>query len=163
MNPYPVRKYHHLKHYDYSQPGFYFVTICAKVRNQNIFSSLLPVGAADPGGPRLQLTPLGQIVDQLIQGIDCAYPDVHVDQYIIMPDHVHLLIQLTGDGPPGSAAPTSLPQVINALKGFTTRTWGKPVWQDDYYDHILRNPQDLSETRSYIVQNPSARLERSQT
>ncbi|MEG2097947.1 MAG: transposase [Pseudoflavonifractor sp.] len=155
-----MRKEHHLAGYDYATPGYYFVTICSQVRGKDIFSSVLSVGTADPGGPRLRLTPLGKIIDDLICGIDSAYRDVHVDQYVIMPDHVHLLIQLgTGDGPPGSAAPTALPRVINALKGFATRKQGASFWQDDYYDHVLRNDFDLAETRDYILQNPLKSLE----
>lgn len=133
------KKYHkppRLPGYDYSTPGYYFVTFNTRWRNKNVLAYSAPcddltVGTAAFGGPVLPLTPAGKIVEQLIKNIDRVYPDVRVDCYAIMPDHVHLLLALGGggnrDGPPRGAAPTPLSKVINALKSLAVKRCGYPL------------------------------------
>ena len=131
------------------------MTFNTKVRNQNILASIHSVGAAALGGPVVRLTDAGKIVHELIENINHVYPDVRVDCYIIMPDHVHLVLVLgCTDGPPRAAVPTSLPKIINALKSLAVKRYGAPLWQDEYYDHIIRNDFDLNEIRTYIQNNP---------
>lgn len=89
----PQRKRLRLESYDYSQPGSYFITICTRERNQEVLCSIEPaVGAIINRPPRISLTPLGRIVDETIRAIPDHYPGISVDQYIIMPDHVHLIL-----------------------------------------------------------------------
>lgn len=160
-------KRHHkpprLPGYDYSAPGYYFVTFNTRFRGQDILAQTvrpddMTVGTAAFGGPVLPLTSAGKMVERLIENIDHVYPDVHVDCYAIMPDHVHLLLALghweNRDGPPRGAAPTPLFRVINTLKSLASKQCGYPLWQDEYYDHIIRNDADLFETRKYIQGNP---------
>ena len=155
----PKRKQIRLQEYDYSQPGYYFVTICTAVRKQNILCAIDSVGAAALGGPpHVALTPAGQAVRQLICNIDRVYSHVAVDIFVIMPDHVHLILALLTPegGPPRAAAPTdSIPQVINTLKGLAVKQTGiRSLWQRGYYEHVIRNDHDLAETRQYIQNNP---------
>ena len=152
-----------LPNYDYTAPGYYFVTFNAKQRGQNVFSKIDAVGTAPLGGPSLVLTQAGKIVDELIKNVDRVYPNTHVDTYVIMPDHVHMILVLgcvEQGGPPRGAAPTvPVGQIVNAIKALATKRIGCPLWQDEYYDHVLRNDADLRETRQYIGQNPlKARL-----
>ena len=141
--------------YDYTTPGYYFVTFNTKVRNQNILASIHDVGAAALGGPVVRLTAAGKIVHELIENINHVYLDVGVDCYVIMPDHVHLILVLgCADGPPRAAVPTPLSRVVNTLKSLATKRYGEPLWQDEYYDHIIRNDTDLNEIRAYIQNNP---------
>ena len=154
---YPTRKHLRLKHYDYSQPGYYFVTVCTAIRNQNILCSIQNVGAAALGGPQVTLTAEGEIVDQYIQNIDRAYAgQVTVDHYVIMPDHIHFIIQIHSpeNGSPRAATPTALPQIVNTLKSLSSKKIGRPIWQRGYYDHVIRSDSDLHETRAYIQNNP---------
>lgn len=157
----PVRKETRLRECDYSQPGYYFVTICTAVRNQDILCSLDSVGAAALGGPpAVALTPAGQVVQQLICNIDRVYSFVAVDTFVIMPDHVHLIVAIRSpkDGSPRAATPTiGIPQVVNALKGLAVKQTGmRSLWQRGYYEHVIRNDRDLDETRQYIQNNPLA-------
>ena len=178
--PLPTRKSVRLKNYDYSRSGYYFVTICTQVRFENILceivpsassqfckaSGLPPVGAAALGGPQftdfssvqVNLTTAGRIVEGYLQRINPSYCNrVVLDCYVIMPDHVHFIVQLCPlkDGPPRAAAPTvDLPNVVNTLKALSTKKIGYPVWQRSYHDHIIRNDADLQAIRSYIQHNP---------
>ncbi len=173
---FPKRKNPRAKSFDYTTPGFYFITICAAVRDQNLFCRLTynpTVGAASLGGPpegtlnfaateppTVVLTPLGEMVRQHIENINTLYPNTRVDTYTIMPDHVHMIIQLIdlALGPPREAAPTTAPdiiRIINSFKGITARKAGTHLWQRSFYDHIIRSDEDLYNTRNYILGNAS--------
>ena len=153
----PQRKRLRLESYDYSQPGSYFITICTMERNQEVLFSFEPaVGAIINRPPRISLTPLGRIVDATIRAIPDHYPGISVDQYIIMPDHVHLILALRHIGPDGRqiAAPTPLSNVIQQMKRITSKQAGISLWQKGFYDHVIRNDEDLANVRQYIRNNP---------
>lgn len=153
----PQRKCLRLEAYDYSQPGYYFITVCTRERKQEALCSIEPaVGAIINRPPRISLTPLGRIVDETIRAIPDHYPGILVDQYIIMPDHVHLILSFRNIGPDGRqiAAPTPLSKIIQQMKRIASKQAGVPLWQKGFYDHILRNDADLAETRQYIRNNP---------
>ena len=144
-----------LQGWDYATPGYYFVTFNTRTRNQNILAEITSVETAALGGPDVKLTAAGEIVRALIENINHVYSDAHVDCYVIMPDHVHLIVVLgCGDEPPRAAAPTSLPRIINAVKSLSSKRFGTALWQSGYYDHVIRNDADLAETRAYIQNNP---------
>lgn len=146
-----------LPEYDYATPGYYFVTFNTRVRGQDVLGRILPVAPAALGGHTVSLTPAGELVQKLIGNIPHVYPDVQVDCFVIMPDHVHIIVVLGHqDGPPRAAGTTatSLGRVINAIKALSTKQYGQPLWQEGYYDHIIRNDLDLDETRQYIRDNP---------
>ena len=171
-------KKHHkpqrLKGYNYSSPGYYFVTFNTKVRHEDILCSIqtptettyLYVGPDHLGGPTPKLkphkclTPAGDTLRTLIESVHQIYCNAYIDCYVIMPDHVHLLVYLepVKSDPPRWSGPTgktaSLPQIINALKSMTSKRIGYSPWQEDYYDHIIRNDTDLQATREYIQNNP---------
>lgn len=161
-----TRKNVRLKNYDYRQPGYYFVTICTRVRYENILCEIVPVrGAAfgappvqSPATPQINLTTAGQIVENYIQNANLAYENrVKIDCYMIMPDHIHLIVQLCplGNGSPRAATPTvTLPNIINTLKALSTKQIGYSIWQRGYYDHIIRSDADLQATREYMQNNP---------
>lgn len=146
----PKREKNRLAGYDYSQPGGYFVTICTQDR-KNLFWCT-GVGAACGRQP---LNGCGQIVDKQIKRLSDIYPMVQVDKYVIMPNHVHLIVRIDADeyGRP-QAAPT-LARVINQFKGAVTKQVGRPTWQKGYYDHIIRNQADYLRVWQYIDTNPA--------
>ena len=149
MDPLPKRKPNRLAGYDYSQSGCYFVTICTKDR-EHLFGRI--VGADVLIGPHVQLSEIGATVKQTISQIP------FVDQYIVMPNHVHILLRLpaSGNGPMGTSAPTrSVPWIVRYLKRTVTMTCGKTVWQRGYHDHIVRSKADYLRIWSYIDTNPA--------
>ena len=91
----PKRKQIRLPEYDYSSPGAYFVTICTKDKRCTL--SDIAVGAATSRPPELHLGAFGEIVDLAINNISSVYPGFSVDKYVIMPNHVHMIVRIDTD------------------------------------------------------------------
>lgn len=154
-----------LPHYDYSSVGYYFITFCTRNRECCLSSVGVTtcVGRDDPGAPNpptdmMALTSYGTVLNDLNLSISYAYPNVTVQKYVIMPNHVHLLLSIDEPGPgaPGSSRPTQLlPRIISYLKRVTNRTAGRNLWQSTYYDHIIRNESDYLRIWQYIDTNPA--------
>ena len=142
----PARKHIRLKEYNYAADGAYFITICTQDR-VCLFS--LPVGATPCGRPDLARS----IAEKWMKKIPEKYPEVRVEKFVVMPNHIHLLIGLQ-NGPMGASGPT-LPQIIKAIKGMVTRSIGHTIWQDNYYEHIIRDENDLLIHWQYIEPNPA--------
>lgn len=149
----PRRKHTRLQGFDYSKTGYYFITICVKDRKQ-ILSS---VGRDDPGAPQIITTPIGRITEKYIQSVDEAYKTVCVDKYVIMPNHVHMILHLENgtDGAPGSSRPTRISDVIGCLKRLIDSETGWNIWQTSFYDHIIRSEADYHRIWQYIDENPA--------
>jgi len=158
----PARKHPRLKGYDYSRNGAYFVTICTKNREQ-ILSEIVErndknsdeVGRDDLGAPFLRLTEYGKVAERYLYSVTSTYASVRVDKYIIMPNHVHvmLMIDKSEHGAPGSARPT-VSQIIGAWKRLSNRDCGRNLWQPSYYEHIIRDKNDYLQHWQYIDDNP---------
>ena len=79
--------------------------------------------------------------------MDAFYVHLSVDQYVIMPDHIHLLITIH-HGHPGTGVPTRTSEIarfVGTLKRFCNKEYGENIWQSRYYDHVVRNQQDYNE------------------
>ena len=150
MKELPKRKSLRLQNYDYSSEGCYFITVCIEHR-KNLLSTI--VGGDDLGAPKqIILKPYGKIVEKYILSIENAYDTVKVKNYIIMPNHIHLLLLIDTYGLPRSSAPT-IPNVVTALKKFTNRDCNRNLWQRGYVDHIIRNQIDFERHWNYIEYN----------
>jgi len=152
-----------LRDYDYASPGVYFVTICTHGGE-----CLL----GDVVGGYVQLNNCGQAVQACWGDLPKHYPHVRLDALVIMPNHVHGIIVLVDDTGAGlRPAPTrpapagtkrhGLPEIVCALKSFSARrinqlrnTPGQPVWQRNYYEHVVRDEDELYHIRRYIAENP---------
>ena len=147
----PTRKRNRLQNYDYSLCGAYFITICTQ-KKQNYFWK--NVGATIGRPQDIELSPYGEIVSDAIKNIPLTYPALMVERYVIMPNHIHLLLRVCSDeyGRP-MVAPT-ISRVINQLKGYTAKQIGTPIWQKSFHDHIIRNQKDYEEHINYIYYNP---------
>lgn len=143
-----TRKQNRLENFDYNQNGAYFITICVKDRKK-ILCDIVGANIVRP-----QLTQYGEIVNKAIKNIPSHYNSITIDKYVIMPDHVHLLLRIhsTNDGRT-MFAPT-LDRVIKQTKGYITKQIGFPIFQRSYYDHIIRNQKDYNEIWEYIENNP---------
>ncbi|MDD3296242.1 MAG: transposase [Candidatus Omnitrophica bacterium] len=172
MDKFPKRKLTRLKKYDYSQTGYYFVTICTQNRKE-IFASIK--------NNQIILNEFGRIVKKSWLQIPEHFKNIELDKYIIMPNHIHTIINIVGAGSPrplknhdnddnkiigysigrGNLAPTKLGQVMAFFKYQTTKQINKlqnrpgiKIWQRRYHDHIIRNDKSLNRIREYIDNNP---------
>lgn len=162
------RKSIRLKEYDYSQPGYYFVTICAHDR-QVLFENKFVI----------------KMIEKWWNALPTKFPNVQIDEFIVMPDHIHGIINIipvgadpcvcpNGIGYPktiegkhiGLPLPVPLPNIIQWYKTMTTNEYinnvktsgwvrfnGK-LWQRNYHERIIRNENKLNKIRKYIINNP---------
>ena len=164
----PERKQNRILDYDYSQNGAYFITICTKDRKPLL---------SDIEGDEafIILKPYGEIAERWIRMISEKYPQVTVDKYVIMPDHIHMVFRIDSVGEAfrlpcdsdamqrsgtGNPSPTvgnimgwykyQVSKQINQLRN----TIGEKVFQRSYYDHVIRNQRDYEEIWEYIEKNP---------
>lgn len=148
-----------LKGYDYAQAGAYFVTMCTRDR-ACLFGDITD--------ERMCLNDCGQLVADSWRWLSGRYPYVGLDEWVVMPNHLHgIIILIEPDGRGGSrTAPTqnhkSLGRLIGAFKTVSTKrlnairhTPGDSVWQRNYYEHIVRDEESLARIRQYIIDNPS--------
>ncbi len=147
-----------LKGYDYRQPGAYFVTICTLNREM----LLGEIAEDSQRASQLLLDGHGRIATECWLWLAAQYPYVELDEWVVMPNHLHGILVLS-DGRGGSrTAPTKpLGRLIGAFKTVSTKrmndmrgTPGLPVWQRNYYEHIIRDEADLDRIRRYIAENP---------
>ena len=145
----PKRKLNRLKNYDYSQEGAYFVTICTK-NHESFF------GAVENG--QLVLNKYGLAVQQEIKNISTIRKECTADIFVVMPNHIHLIVQLVnlgvGDDGNRSVSKRTISNMVQGLKGAVTRQLGFCPWQRSFYDHIIRNEQDYIRIAQYIQNNP---------
>ncbi len=151
-----------LPNYDYTHPGEYFVTICTHQR-QCLFGDITH--------GTLQLTPAGEQVKALWLRLPLHFFNLQLDEFVVMPNHIHGILQLADQ--PTSQNPTtqiqepvgtqsgSIGAIIQNFKSVSSRRLrrygdlaGKPIWQRNYYEHIVRNPEDLARIQTYIQTNP---------
>jgi putative transposase len=116
-----------LKHYDYSQDGYYFVTICTNYHSA-------------------YLSDLKENITESIQKLN-QIDGVTVDYFVVMPTHIHLIIVLTD-------CKLSLSEIIRRFKASSSKETGIKLWQPNYYEHVIRNEKALFKIREYIQNNP---------
>ena len=156
----PKRKPNRLRHYSYNNTGAYFITICTRNKEkilwnttQHSINSQNTVGASIARQPEYELSLYGKIVNSAINNIPSHYPKVSVDNYVIMPNHIHLLLQIHVDVGRAMLAPT-VSEIVRQTKGIITKQIGYPIFQRSFHDHIIRNRNDYLNVWTYIDNNP---------
>ncbi len=146
------RKTTRLSGYDYNTPGAYFMTICTR-EHRCILSRIVGTGVLD--GPTVELLPFGQIAQKYIRQMDDFYQDLSVDSFVIMPNHIHILLQVRDAGLPASSLQNSvISRFISTFKRFCNKEYGTNIWQSRSYDHIIRDEADYNRHLQYIRNNP---------
>ena len=151
-----------LKEFDYSGNAIYFITICTKNR-ENFLGS---VGERH----RLALNEGGNIVKHGLQTIPLIYKNVVLDEFVIMPNHLHAIIIMDKlDKEPGRANVSPLREHHSKIKtiGYIIGQFKSSIskdihqngvlefaWQRNFYEHIIRNDTELNQIREYIINNP---------
>jgi putative transposase len=153
MKEMPQRKRNRLLGYDYSQNGAYFITICIKDKHE-ILGKIVGANDARPHDPpSLVPSDIGLLVIKDTENLATIYPYVTLDCYIVMPNHVHMIIVIDSDGR-AEFAPT-VSRMIKQWKGVITKKIGFSPWQKSFHDHIIRNTQDYVRIHQYIQNNPA--------
>lgn len=152
-----------LKEWDYGTPGYYFITICAQDR--------IPwFGKID--GDRMIFSPAGEITVQNLKRIPHIYPNIDLDAWVVMPNHIYAIIVI-GETPRAGVETShwdvstkiyylrsgTLGAIINQYKTACTKRirangYMDFAWQTRFYDHIIRNEKSLEKIRAYIIGNP---------
>ncbi len=137
-----------LKGYDYSQPGFYFITICTWQR-ECLFGEIK--------NAQMHLNRLGEVIQYNWHLLAQKFSNIRLDTFIIMPNHIHGILHIS------QQLKIDLPEIIRSFKTTSARrinqlraTQGIPVWQRNYYEHIIRNHETLTKIRQYITDNPQS-------
>ena len=147
----PQRKPNRLKNYDYSSPNAYFITFCTDGRRNLLWDD---VGASITRPQDVHLSHYGRLADRVINDIPKHYPMITVDRYTVMPNHVHLLLQIHSD-PEGRAVPApDISRVVQQVKGVITKRIGFNIWQKLFHDHVIRNQNEYDLVWRYIDTNP---------
>ena len=157
-----------LEGYDYSQEGWYFITICTQDR-RCMFGEMV--------GCRVQLNDAGLMIESWWMIMTGKFPVVQTDEYVVMPNHFHGIVNVgaapcgrpithKGSGQPHRVAPT-LADIVHWFKTMTTNQYiravkrgewppfRKKLWQRNYYEHVIRDEEELNHFRQYIGDNPA--------
>ena len=141
------RKPNRLQEYDYDANGFYFVTICTRDRRRLL---------SDIVGDDAHIVPkaYGRVAEKYIRNVR------EIEKYVIMPDHIHMIIRLDSGSMWASTPTAGKPQhnrvsgIVRSLKILVTKEIGDSIFQRSYYDHIIRDQRDYEEIWEYIENNP---------
>lgn len=170
------RKSLRLPGYDYSQDGWYYITLCLE-RRKCLFGSIID--------GRMQLNVVGKMVDTYWNLLCQNYQNVYLDKYVIMPNHIHGIVILNNVGATlvvaqnnkkdisysniskaGTRPAPTIGEIVGRFKSITTNVYiqnvkehnwqgfEKRLWQRNYYEHIVRDERDLNRIREYITSNP---------
>ena len=130
------------------------------------------VGTDVPGGPKIELLPYGEIADRYINQLNDFYEEISVFNYVIMPNHIHLLLHIRSADRRGrrslqeceqssssdidsvNSKKSALSKFCSTFKRFSNKEYGENIWQRGSFDHIIRSDKDLNIHIDYILHNP---------
>ena len=154
-NNLPKRKHPRLKEYDYGAAGAYFVTICTKDK-RCILSRIV---GRELAPAEIQYTQNGKIAEEQLYLLENRYPGIQIDQHVIMPNHIHMILLIEETTAGASPRPTVM-DVVCTYKSLTTRECKKvqpieKLFQTSFYEHVIRGREDYDEIAKYIQENPA--------
>ncbi len=150
------RTHPRLKEYDYRAAGAYFITICA-VQFQHLFGKIVVSDGNEAVKCRLSL--LGEAIQSEILNFNSRYPYALIVHHVIMPNHLHLMLEIGDDMPIEERVP--VPQLIGMLKSSATRSCkaagyqGERIFQPSFYEHVVRSDREYTMICQYIESNPA--------
>jgi putative transposase len=151
-----------LKGYDYSLPGGYFITIVCYQR-ESLFGNII--------NGRMEMNPHGQNVDLFWRALTYHFGNITLGSFVVMPNHFHGIIFIKDPNMdfvnhtraghrPAPTKSRSLSEIVRSFKSFSSNkinqlrnTQGLPVWQRNYYEHIIRDDEELNLIKEYIENN----------
>ncbi len=153
----PKRKHPRLDNFDYSSIGAYFITICTQDR-KCLFSRVVGRGLAPAETKGIEYTTFGIIAEQQLLSLEERYSCLAIDKYVIMPNHIHIILILNNDAAGASPRPTIM-DILCTYKSLTTRECKKigfngKLFQTSFFEHIIRDRKDYETRIKYIHENP---------
>ena len=157
--PYDPTRHHRrsirLQDYDYAQPGAYFITL--NVQNREPLLATIKEGI-------VHLSRYGDLARMVLTALPKHYPYLQLDEFVLMPDHVHVIFVLLEEPRTRRTPIPPRHSVTEVIRGFKTesarkinrlrKTPGSTVWQRNYYERIVRDERALHAIRQYILDNP---------
>lgn len=166
----PQRKRLRIKNYDYSQCGFYYITVCTH-NKQNLFGEI--------ENNMIKLNHVGKIVAFTLNDLP-NHNNINLHQYIIMPNHIHAIIEIPNRRERSVTVLQiesatikesrnfhgGIPEIIRQFKTFSSKRINsisdiqnnirsqQKIWQKSYYEHIIRNQEEYIRITKYIIENP---------
>jgi REP element-mobilizing transposase RayT len=142
-----------LPEYDYSQPGYYYITICTKNR-EYLFGNIID--------DKMMLSAFGHLIKHHWRNIPNPHKNIRLDAFVVMPNHIHGIIVIEKSiSQRVKRRQMTLFKIIGKFKMNTAKkinqlrnTPSLSVWQRNYYEHIIRNKNELNRIRQYIKDNP---------
>jgi len=153
----PRRRSIRLKGWDYRTAGAYSITLCAQ-HKLFLFGEITDA--------EMHLNEAGRMVVRWWEELNRKFSVVQTDASVVMPNHLHGILVIVGENPLVRPQGTPLSRIVQWFKTMTTneyirsvKQWGWPpiqgrLWQRNYYEHVIRNDEDLNRTRRYIAENP---------
>ena len=160
----PERKTIRLQEFDYSSPGAYFVTICTQGRRnllwdmRNRVDSAVGAAISRPQNATdlpYVLSAAGEWVQHGIGNIPQIYPGVSVEKYVIMPNHIHMILSINRDESGRLIAAPTISTIIGQMKRWISKQAGTGLWQKSFHEHVIRGEKDYREIWDYIENNPA--------
>ena len=171
---FPQRKRTRWEGFDYNSAGAYFITICTQNRQQLLShivgGDVMPQAATTPDSvgsdvmpqaataPRSVLLYHGTIADKYLKQLSEFYDYMEVDQYVIMPNHIHFILfvyETDSNKLSNAKQPSAMSRFVSTFKRFCNKEYGENIWQRGSIDHVIRNRDDYQEHIKYISENPT--------
>ena len=147
------RRHTRLENYDYNTPGAYFLTICVENR-RCLLSRIKGEGILEK--PVTELYQYGAIAEKYMNQLNDFYQDISVESYVIMPNHIHVLLRVKDAGAPRATTKQNavVSRFVSTFKRFCNKEYGHNIWQARSYDHVIRDQTDFDQHLRYIYENP---------
>src|SRR5215813_1033386 len=136
-----------LEHRDYASHGRYFVTVCSNFK-RTIFGEVYQESVLR--------TPLGEIAEQAWANLAALFPEIRLHGHVVMPNHIHGVVEIIG-----ARQAHSLSVIVRTFKANVTRRarielgWAAGIWQQNYYDRVIRDDREFLNATRYIAENPA--------
>lgn len=160
------RKALRLPYYNYNKSGLYFITICTK--NRRALLSELSVGTSVLDCPKNELLYYGKVSEKYIVQLDNFYEDISVSRYVIMPNHIHLVLCVSAEEnqlycqeelKKVNNINSAVSKWVSTFKRFCNKEYGENIWQGRFFDRVIRNENEYRKICEYIDNNPAKWLE----
>ena len=151
-NEFKKRKNLRVPQYNYSNVGYYFITIC--IQNRKCILSQI-INTTEKNSIKLKLLPYGEISEKIIKNTNKVYDNIQIYDYVIMPNHIHFICEIIKNVKKNDLPQNAIiPSIVGTLKKLINKKCKEKIWQINYYEHIIRNEKEYLKILKYMQDNP---------